>query len=123
MAAEEIVKFEEDEFNRVLENIEKPYRCEHCRKWFSTIYVRNQHMTRCFLNNDEVEPAPIVKKKTTKFILDMANCLLKQLEIAKACQRLNVVLSHLVSPDLVRDQVIPSSTKKPFRTYLYFTKD
>ena len=97
----------------MLENIEKPYQCEHCRKWFSTIYVRNQHMTRCVLNYDGVEPAPIVPKKTTKFILDMANCLLKQLEIAKACQRLNVVLSHLASPDLVRDQVIPSSTKNP----------
>ena len=107
----------------MLENIEKPYQCEHCRKWFSTIYVRNQHMTRCVLNYDGVEPAPIVPKKTTKFILDMANCLLKQLEIAKACQRLNVVLSHLASPDLVRDQMIQSLTKKPFRTYLYFTKD
>ena len=106
----------------MLENIEKPYQCEHCRKWFSTIYVRNQHMTSCVLNYDGVEPAPIVQK-TDKIILDMANCLLKQLEIAKACQRLNVVLSHLASPDLVRDQVIPSSTKKPFITYLYFTKD
>ena len=47
----------------MLENIEKPYQCEHCRKWFSTIYVRNQHMTRCVLNYDGVEPAPIVQKK------------------------------------------------------------
>ena len=50
----------------MLENIEKPYQCEHCRKWFSTIYVRNQHMTRCVLNYDGVEPAPIVPKKNDK---------------------------------------------------------
>ena len=107
----------------MLENIEKPYQCEHCRKWFSTIYVRNQHMTRCVLNYDGVEPAPIVKKQQQHLFWTWRTVLLKQLEIAKACQRLNVVLSHLASPDLVRDQVIPSSTKNPFRTYLYFTKD